>query len=249
MTTPIRPRPPPSPATQIPADEPGRADRVERARAELEARGFLRPGTEHDPAVVRAPDGRPIARHEAPRPRGGTAIVGFRRKLPGDSTSEGDEAPPPVARPDRSYSEEPEAPTLLEERVEELEGELIEVEPARIPRALLRPEAPPRAPPPAARAPPPRPPPRPPAPAPPRAPPPRAPRPQVETTPPTARELWRDLSRPGADPVVVTRDALRVYLSSGHVVCALVLLLGLGALAGVGVAALVLAVAVVGSRS
>ena len=237
MTTPFRPRPPPSPATQIPAD--GRADRVERARAELEARGFLRPGTEHDPAVVRAPDGRPIARHEAPRPRGGTAIVGFRRRLPGDSTSEGDEAPTPVARPDRSYSEEPEAPTLLEERVdEELEGELVEVELARIPRALLRPEAPP----PAARAPP-----RPPAP--PRAPPPRAPRPQVETTPPTARDLWRDLSRPGADPVVVTRDALRVYLSSGHVVCALVLLLGLGALAGVGVAALVLAVAVVGSRT
>jgi hypothetical protein len=199
----------------------------------------LRPGTEHDPAVVRAPDGRPIARHEAPRPRGGTAIVGFRRRLPGDSTSEGDEAPTPVARPDRSYSEEPEAPTLLEERVdEELEGELVEVELARIPRALLRPEAPP----PAARAPP-----RPPAP--PRAPPPRAPRPQVETTPPTARDLWRDLSRPGADPVVVTRDALRVYLSSGHVVCALVLLLGLGALAGVGVAALVLAVAVVGSRT
>lgn len=85
-----------------PIDDGSRAQRVERARAELERRGLLRASTEPDPAVERDTGGRPRVRTSAPSPRGGIAVVGYRRTLPGDSTSDD---PPRVRRPDGSWSE------------------------------------------------------------------------------------------------------------------------------------------------
>lgn len=85
-----------------PIDDGTRAQRVERARAELERRGLLRTATEPDPGVERDTGGRPRVRTTTPSPRGGIAVVAYRRSLPGDSTSDD---PPRVRRPDGSWSE------------------------------------------------------------------------------------------------------------------------------------------------
>ena len=198
---------------QIPAT--GRAPRVEHARRELERRGFLRVGTDHDSRVVRDPSGRPTGRVEPPSPRGGVAVVAYhRRGRPGDSTSEGD--PPSSSRnvvpdPAGSYSDhgpDPEGPTGPTGELLPPEGEELAGRPGDAPELTRFPPPPP---------------------------------------PFSGRDLWREITQPGADPARVVSEHVRVYLEREHVACALVGLVVLSGLAGMGVAALAIALVLVTS--
>lgn len=123
--------------------------RRRRARGEIARTLGLRGSTELDDQLDRDAHGRPLARRAPPRPRGGDSVVGYRRKLPGDDTSD-DPDPPTPRPPDGSYSEDPEPPTAPQhdrERSGPREAVLVDPptswHPRPVPRPIARRAAPP----------------------------------------------------------------------------------------------------------